>query len=226
MGQLAAGAAVAEALDGGAASRGQKRLPVTAAAGPRLAVNVPMPAAGHPDAPVFQLLGEVLSGDDGLLATELITKRQVATSARASGSPSSCRRRATRRPCTMRRFRASCGTFRIPAAEGGAWTTRSLRAQCDHRVDPGRAPGRKPGCELGHDQQRGSHREIDDWVRRTHVEERLLHQPRDEKRPMIPSTRPRSVSRRPWPRTIRMTVRGDAPSAMRMPISLVRNATR
>jgi predicted Zn-dependent peptidase len=67
---------------------GQKRLTVTAAAGPRLAVNVPMPAAGHPDAPVFQVLGEVLSGDDGLLAKELISKRQLATSTRASGSPS------------------------------------------------------------------------------------------------------------------------------------------
>jgi predicted Zn-dependent peptidase len=67
---------------------GQKRLTVTAGAGPRLAVNVPMPAAGHPDAPVFQVLGEVLSGDDGLLAKALITSRQIATSVRASGSPS------------------------------------------------------------------------------------------------------------------------------------------
>jgi predicted Zn-dependent peptidase len=67
---------------------GQKRLTVTAAAGPRLAVNVPMPAVGHPDAPVFEMLGEVLSGEDGLLAKELVTTRQLATSARASGSPS------------------------------------------------------------------------------------------------------------------------------------------
>ena len=67
---------------------GQKRLTVSAAAGPRLAINVPMPAAGHPDAPVFQVLGEVLSGEDGLLAKELVTRRQIATSARASGSPS------------------------------------------------------------------------------------------------------------------------------------------
>ena len=67
---------------------GEKRLTVTAAAGPRLAVNVPMPAVGHPDAPVFQVLGEILSGDEGLLAKELITGREIATAARASGSPS------------------------------------------------------------------------------------------------------------------------------------------
>ena len=67
---------------------GQKRLTVTAAAGPRLAVNVPMPAVGHPDGPIFQVLGEILSGEDGLLAKDLITGRQIATAARASGSPS------------------------------------------------------------------------------------------------------------------------------------------
>lgn len=67
---------------------GEKRLTVTAAAGPRIAINVPMPAIGHPDAPVFQVLGEVLSGDNGLLAKDLIASRNIATSARASGSPS------------------------------------------------------------------------------------------------------------------------------------------
>lgn len=67
---------------------GEKRLTVTAAAGPRLAVNVPMPAAGHPDVAAFQVLGEILGGEDGLLAKELVTRRQAATSARASGSPS------------------------------------------------------------------------------------------------------------------------------------------
>lgn len=67
---------------------GQKRLTVTAAAGPRLAVNVPMPAAGHPDIPAFDVLGAVLSGDDGLLSKELLAKRQIATAARASGSAS------------------------------------------------------------------------------------------------------------------------------------------
>ena len=67
---------------------GEKRLTVSAAAGPRIAVNVPMPAAGHPDTPVFQLLGEILGGEDGLLAKEVVTDRRIATSVRASGSPS------------------------------------------------------------------------------------------------------------------------------------------
>jgi predicted Zn-dependent peptidase len=67
---------------------GQKRLTVSAAAGPRIGINVPMPAAGHPDVPAFQVLGEILSGEDGLLSKELITTRRIATSARASGSPS------------------------------------------------------------------------------------------------------------------------------------------
>jgi predicted Zn-dependent peptidase len=67
---------------------GQKRLTVTAGAGPRVAINVPMPAIGHPDAPVFQVLGEVLSGDNGLLAREVMSGKNIATSARASGAPS------------------------------------------------------------------------------------------------------------------------------------------
>ena len=67
---------------------GQKRLVVSAAAGPRIAVNVPMPAVGHPDVPAFEVLAELLSGEDGLLSKELVTLRQLATSARASGSPS------------------------------------------------------------------------------------------------------------------------------------------
>jgi predicted Zn-dependent peptidase len=70
---------------------GERRLTVSAAAGPRLAVNVPMPAAGHPDLPAFQVLGEVLSGEDGRLAKEIVTARKIATSARASGSPSKYR---------------------------------------------------------------------------------------------------------------------------------------
>ncbi len=67
---------------------GEKRLTVSAMAGPKLALNVPMPAVGHPDIPVFQVLAEVLGGDDGLLAKEVVTARRLATSARASGSPS------------------------------------------------------------------------------------------------------------------------------------------
>ena len=67
---------------------GEKRLTVTAGAGPRIAINAPMPAIGHPDAPVFQVLAAVLSGDNGLLAKELIASLNIATSTRASGSPS------------------------------------------------------------------------------------------------------------------------------------------
>jgi len=70
---------------------GERRLTVSAAAGPRIAINVPMPAAGHPDIPAFQVLGEVLSGEDGLLAKEVITAGSLATSARASGSPAKYR---------------------------------------------------------------------------------------------------------------------------------------
>jgi predicted Zn-dependent peptidase len=70
---------------------GERRVTVSAPAGPRVAINVPMPAVGHPDGPVFQVLGEVLSGEDGLLAKELIAARNLATSARASGSPAKYR---------------------------------------------------------------------------------------------------------------------------------------
>jgi predicted Zn-dependent peptidase len=70
---------------------GERRVTVSAAAGPRVAINVPMPAVGHPDGPVFQVLGEVLSGEDGLLAKEVITARNLATAARASGSPAKYR---------------------------------------------------------------------------------------------------------------------------------------
>jgi predicted Zn-dependent peptidase len=70
---------------------GERRVTVSAAAGPRVAINVPMPAVGHPDVPAFQVLGEVLSGEDGLLAKEVIAARNLATSARASGSPAKYR---------------------------------------------------------------------------------------------------------------------------------------
>jgi predicted Zn-dependent peptidase len=70
---------------------GERRLTVSAAAGPRLAINVPMPAAGHPDVPAFQVLGAILSGEDGLLTKEVIRARNLATSARASGSPAKYR---------------------------------------------------------------------------------------------------------------------------------------
>jgi predicted Zn-dependent peptidase len=70
---------------------GERRVTVNAAAGPRVAINVPMPAVGHPDLPAFQVLGEVLSGEDGRLAKALIAARNLATSARASGSPAKYR---------------------------------------------------------------------------------------------------------------------------------------
>jgi predicted Zn-dependent peptidase len=91
---------------------GEKRLTVTAGAGPRIAVNVPMPAIGHPDLPVFQVLGEVLSGEDGLLVKELVHERQVATSARASGSASKYRSHFSIRVDAR-------GNGDLPAAEAG-----------------------------------------------------------------------------------------------------------
>jgi predicted Zn-dependent peptidase len=66
---------------------GEKRLEVTAAAGPAVVVNVPMPAVGHPDAPAFQVLAELLGADRGLLEEELVDARGVATGVRASATP-------------------------------------------------------------------------------------------------------------------------------------------
>jgi predicted Zn-dependent peptidase len=94
---------------------GERRLTVSAAAGPRVAINVPMPAAGHPDAPVFQVLGEALSGEDGLLAKELIADRGLATSARASGSPAKYRSHFSVRVDVR-------GNDDIPAVEAGIET--------------------------------------------------------------------------------------------------------
>jgi predicted Zn-dependent peptidase len=64
---------------------GQKRLAVEAAAGPAVAIHVPMPAIGHPDAPVFEVLAELLGGPRGLLTRELVAVRGIATQAGASG---------------------------------------------------------------------------------------------------------------------------------------------
>ena len=66
---------------------GEKRLEVTAAAGPAVVVNVPMPAVGHDDAPAFEVLAEILGGDQGLLAAELVHGRGVATGTAASATP-------------------------------------------------------------------------------------------------------------------------------------------
>jgi predicted Zn-dependent peptidase len=63
---------------------GQKRLEVEAAAGPSVVVQVPMPAVGHPDAPVFEVLAQLLGGDRGLLERSLVEEAGIATSTDAS----------------------------------------------------------------------------------------------------------------------------------------------
>jgi predicted Zn-dependent peptidase len=64
---------------------GEKRLTVEAGAGPAVQVHVPMPAVGHPDAPVFEVLAELLGGPQGMLNRELVTRRGLATQTGASG---------------------------------------------------------------------------------------------------------------------------------------------
>ena len=63
---------------------GQKRLIVEAAAGPALALHVPMPAIGHKDAHVFDLFAELLGAPGGLIEQELIDRMEIATSVSAS----------------------------------------------------------------------------------------------------------------------------------------------
>ncbi|CAN5781430.1 hypothetical protein BH23GEM7_BH23GEM7_40650 [soil metagenome] len=50
---------------------GQRRLEASAAAGPTLAVNVRIPAVGHPDLPALDVLAAALTGTEGWLAREL-----------------------------------------------------------------------------------------------------------------------------------------------------------
>jgi len=64
---------------------GQKRLLVEAAGGPAVAINVPMPAVGHDDAHVFDVLAELMGGPRGRLARLLVDEQQLATDAAASG---------------------------------------------------------------------------------------------------------------------------------------------
>jgi len=64
---------------------GQKRLIVETTAGPSVAIYVPMPAIGHPDAHVFELLAELLGGSNGLLAKELVLSQFLATETSAAG---------------------------------------------------------------------------------------------------------------------------------------------
>ncbi len=64
---------------------GQKRLEVAAAAGPAITWHVPMPAVGHPDAHVFDVLAELLGGSDGLLTQALVDEEGLATQVSAAG---------------------------------------------------------------------------------------------------------------------------------------------
>jgi predicted Zn-dependent peptidase len=66
---------------------GEKRLEVSAAAGPAVVIHAPMPAVGHADTPVFEVLAEILGGDQGLLELEVVQARGVATSAAAAATP-------------------------------------------------------------------------------------------------------------------------------------------
>lgn len=66
---------------------GEKRFEAEAPAGPAFVLHVPMPAVGHPDAPVFQVMAEILAGERGLLETELVDVRGIASGVRAAASP-------------------------------------------------------------------------------------------------------------------------------------------
>jgi predicted Zn-dependent peptidase len=63
---------------------GEKRLVVEAGAGPAVVMNVHMPAVGHADTPVFEVLAELLGGDQGMLARRLVEGSRSATRATAN----------------------------------------------------------------------------------------------------------------------------------------------
>lgn len=63
---------------------GERRLTATAAAGPAVALNVAMPAIGHPDLPALDVLAELLGGRTGLLMRRLGDEAGLATGASAS----------------------------------------------------------------------------------------------------------------------------------------------
>jgi predicted Zn-dependent peptidase len=66
---------------------GEKRLVVEATAGPAFVMNVQMPAVGHPDTPVFEVLAQLLGGDHGSLARRLVEGGgRIATRATASAA--------------------------------------------------------------------------------------------------------------------------------------------
>jgi zinc protease len=66
---------------------GEKRVAVEAAAGPSFALHVPMPAVGHQDGPVFEVLADLVGGDQGRLSRSLVEERQIATRVTASAAP-------------------------------------------------------------------------------------------------------------------------------------------
>lgn len=63
---------------------GQKRLKVETGASPAVSIHVPMPAVGHPDAHIFDLMEELLGSAGGLLETHLVDSLGIATRVRAS----------------------------------------------------------------------------------------------------------------------------------------------
>jgi predicted Zn-dependent peptidase len=65
---------------------GHKRLVVETAAGPSFVLNVQMPAIGHRDTHVFEVLAEVLGGDQGILARRLVEGSRNATRTTASAA--------------------------------------------------------------------------------------------------------------------------------------------
>ncbi len=66
------------------APAGERRLLASAAAGPSVVMHARMPAIGHPDAPVFELLAELLDGPQGRLRRVLVDERKIATAVGAS----------------------------------------------------------------------------------------------------------------------------------------------
>jgi predicted Zn-dependent peptidase len=65
---------------------GEKRLVVDAPAGPAFVLHAPMPAVGHADTHVFEVLAEVIAGDQGRLTRDLVDGSSLATRTSASAS--------------------------------------------------------------------------------------------------------------------------------------------
>jgi predicted Zn-dependent peptidase len=65
---------------------GEKRLTVEAAAGPAFVLHAQMPAVGHPDTPVFEVLAELLAGNEGRLTRDLVEGARLATRTSATAA--------------------------------------------------------------------------------------------------------------------------------------------